>query len=165
MHNTNVEKKKLKNGIQGLEVRWCNRQHVRFDDADFQYPKTDNTKHTAGVDKSIKDSVMEFVPIWERVLLLRFQTDFRPLNFIQVYISSVGKYDEEIEEFYGRIKFWSLVNAHHKFTAKRSEETVALILVTLLRLKRVTPEYLHRNSHNIDNRCRFPIFFDSHFQW
>uniref|UniRef100_A0A8D8Z2U9 Craniofacial development protein 2 n=1 Tax=Cacopsylla melanoneura TaxID=428564 RepID=A0A8D8Z2U9_9HEMI len=108
LQNVNAERKRMNIDILGLcEVRWTGSGCTRMEDADLYYSGLD-VYHYAGVgvmiDKSIRDCVLEFVPLSERAMLLRLQTNYRPMNIIQVYAPTADKDDDVIELLYDQVE-------------------------------------------------------------
>ena len=64
------------------------------------------TPHGVGilVDSNTNKSIINFVPLSERVMMLQLQTTKVRMNILQVYAPTSASEDREIEEFYEQIE-------------------------------------------------------------
>lgn len=124
VRNVEAERRRLNVDILGLsEVRWPGSGVTRLSDGEIYYSGSNDPNHRAGVavmvSKQVNGSVVGYVPLSERVMLLRLKTNYRPMNIIQVYAPTADKQDEEVEQFYDQIT--SLLSM-----TKRGEVTIVL---------------------------------------
>lgn len=74
---------------------------MELEDAIIYYSGSNNPSHRAGVAiiiaKSATKAVMEYVPLSERAMMIRLQTNYRLMNIIQSYAPTADKDDEEVE--------------------------------------------------------------------
>ena len=111
LNNLMQEMERMRVSILGVsEVRWPNSGVTRSKDKVFYYSGTDdadrNHRHGVGIliEGSLQKSVKDFVPISERVALLRLCGGPIDINIIQVYAPTSEKPDNEVEQFYGQIE-------------------------------------------------------------
>lgn len=110
LDNLLKEMTRLKVSILGLsEHRWPGNGLVKHDWGTFYYSGNSDTNHRHGVgilvDNATKDLVSSFVPVSDRIPLLRLKQKKTTLNVIQVYAPTADpKYDEEIDKFYEEIQ-------------------------------------------------------------
>lgn len=107
--NVEVEMSRLNIDILGIsEARWPGSGKLKTSKGHIYYSGGNDPKHQYGtavlVTNDIDKAVTDFVPVCDRVMLLRIQTSYRFLNIIQVYAPTSDKSDVEIEEFYSNIE-------------------------------------------------------------
>lgn len=104
--NVELERCRLKIDILGLsEVRWPGSGQQITKTGTIYYSGRDDSKHEYGVaiivSPQIAKSVLTFIPINERMMLLRLRTSHRIMNIIQVYAPTNQKpEDDEVVKFY-----------------------------------------------------------------
>lgn len=108
MHNAELERKRLKLAILGLsEVRWPGTGTCDSGGSTMYYSGGTEVTHRNGVaimvDKKIVNSVKCFVPISDRVMLLKMESNYRDVNLIQIYAPTADKEEEEREKFYEQV--------------------------------------------------------------
>ncbi|XP_030746036.1 craniofacial development protein 2-like [Sitophilus oryzae] len=108
--NTEAEMNRINIDILGLsEVRWPGSGRQRTSNGYIYHSGGTDPEHRYGtailVSDRVAQSVIDFVPLGDRVALLKLQTTHRDLNIIQVYAPTTtnDKPDQEIEEFYNKI--------------------------------------------------------------
>ncbi|XP_071637558.1 craniofacial development protein 2-like [Temnothorax longispinosus] len=94
--------------ILGLsEVRWPGFGMQKTSNGVIYYSGGSDTNHRYGtailVNNVVAESVAEFIPLNDRVMMLKLQTSHRALNVIQVYAPTNDKTDAETEESYSKI--------------------------------------------------------------
>ncbi|XP_071578112.1 craniofacial development protein 2-like [Temnothorax nylanderi] len=107
--NVEAEMSRLNIDILGLsEVRWPGSGMQKTSNGVIYYSGGLDTNHRYGtailVNNVVAESVAEFIPLNDRVMMLKLQTEHRALNVIQVYAPTNDKTDAEMEEFYSKIE-------------------------------------------------------------
>lgn len=107
---TNAEKEmeRMNIDILGLsEVRWPGSGKQRTQKGYIYYSGGSNNEHRHGtaviLTDKIAESVVDFVPVNERIIFIKMKTTHRDLNVIQIYAPTNDKTEQEIEEFYNKI--------------------------------------------------------------
>lgn len=89
------------------EVRWPGSATVRTDTGVLYYSDAEN-QHVNEVviliNKDIYDSVLDFVPLNNRAMMLRIKTTYRIMNVIQVYAPTSDHNDQAVESFYNELE-------------------------------------------------------------
>ncbi|XP_071640906.1 craniofacial development protein 2-like [Temnothorax longispinosus] len=106
--NVEAEMSRLNIDILGLsEVRWPGSGMQKTSNGVIYYSRGSDTNHRYRtailVNNVVAESVAEFIPLNDRVMILKLQTSHRALNVIQVYAPTNDKTDAETEEFYSKI--------------------------------------------------------------
>ncbi|XP_039285295.1 craniofacial development protein 2-like [Nilaparvata lugens] len=106
--NAILEMERLNIKIMGIsEMRWPGASYCDIGKYRVYYSGTSDGSFQCGVgiivSKSVADSVTNFIPVSERVMLLQIRTSPTPLNIIQVYAPTTDHPDEEMAEFYSQI--------------------------------------------------------------
>ncbi|XP_024874105.1 craniofacial development protein 2-like [Temnothorax curvispinosus] len=106
--NVEAEMSRLNINILGLsEVRWPGSGMQKTSNTVICYSGGSDTNHRYGtailVNNVVAELVAEFIPLNDRVMMLKLQTSHRALNVIQVYAPTNDKTDAETEEFYSKI--------------------------------------------------------------
>ncbi|XP_071576849.1 uncharacterized protein [Temnothorax nylanderi] len=107
--NVEAEMSRLNIDILGLsEVRWPGSGMQKTSNGVIYYSGGSATNHRYGtailVNNIVAESVAEFIPLNDRVMMLKLQTSHRALNVIQVYAPTNDKTDAEMEDFYSKIE-------------------------------------------------------------
>ncbi|XP_071581578.1 craniofacial development protein 2-like [Temnothorax nylanderi] len=107
--NVEAEMSRLNIDILGLsEVRWPGSGMQKTSNGVIYYSGGSDTNHRYGtailVNNIVAESVAEFIPLNDRVMMLKLQTSHRALNVIQVYAPTNDKTDAEMEDFYSKIE-------------------------------------------------------------
>lgn len=107
--NAEAEMSRMKIDILGLsEVRWPNSGKQKTKDGYIYYSGGNDPGHQYGtailVSDRIARSVTDFVPLNDRIILLKIRTTHRILNIVQIYAPTNEKSDQVIEEFYNKIE-------------------------------------------------------------
>ena len=107
----NVEKERcrLKLDILGFsEVRWLGSGTQNTEEGIMYFSGGTDVNHRYGVavmvSSMVAKSVLDFIPISDRVMILRLQTSHRAMNIIQVHAPTADKDEEEIESFYNTLE-------------------------------------------------------------
>ena len=108
MHNVVQEMQRLKIDVLGIsEARWPNSGNYPVAYGMVYFSGNRDTHHRNGVaiviSKTMVPSVINFVPVSDRVIFLQLQTKTGKLNIIQGYAPTADKSDEEVEQFYEQI--------------------------------------------------------------
>lgn len=108
--NAEQEMRRLKIDILGMsEVRWPDSGIVNTAEERIYFFGGHDVHHRYGVvvlvTNKVAESVTDFIPINDRVILIKIQTSRIIVNIIQVYAPTADKDDEEVEEFYSRLEF------------------------------------------------------------
>ncbi|XP_060527005.1 craniofacial development protein 2-like [Cylas formicarius] len=95
--------------ILGLsEVRWPGTGTHRTKNGVLYYSGGGDPKHQYGVavfiSSELEKSVIDFIPLGERVMLLRLLTTHRVMNVVQAYAPTGDKSDEVVEDFYSTLE-------------------------------------------------------------
>uniref|UniRef100_A0A8D8SJB6 Craniofacial development protein 2 n=1 Tax=Cacopsylla melanoneura TaxID=428564 RepID=A0A8D8SJB6_9HEMI len=104
LENVEAEMKRLNIDILGMsEVRWPGTGTKKNADSFIYYSGGSDANNYYGVAvllrPNIQKSVIDFIPISDRVMMLKLNTNFRTLNLIQVYAPTCDKPDEDVEVF------------------------------------------------------------------
>lgn len=104
-HNTIQEIKRNDISVLGIsEMRWPKTGKCNVDQYSVYYSGQDTAQHYNGVgfivDKNVEKSVINFLPISDRVALLQINTRPFKLNLIQVYAPHYEHTDAAVEVFY-----------------------------------------------------------------
>lgn len=107
--NVEQEMRRMKIEILGLnEVRWPDAGKLKTNHGMIYFSGGNDANHRYGVAvivaANINHAVADFVPINDRVMLLKLKTNRGMLNIIQVYAPTLDKEDEEIEQFYADVE-------------------------------------------------------------
>jgi len=105
LRNVEEEMNRLNIDILGLsEVRWSESGKQKISKGYIYYSGGTDVHHRYGtailVSDEITQSVVEFAPFSDRVMMLQLKTTYRKMNIIQVYAPTNDKTEAEIEEFY-----------------------------------------------------------------
>lgn len=109
IENAVLEMERMGVKIMGLsEVRWPGAGYYDAGKYEMYYSSGDGGKHRNGVGvivcRSVRECVTGFVPISERIMLLRIGASPMPMNIIQVYAPTSEYGEEEVKEFYSQIE-------------------------------------------------------------
>ncbi|KAL1447433.1 hypothetical protein WDU94_013960 [Cyamophila willieti] len=109
LENVEAEMKRLNIDILGMsEVRWSGTGMKKNADSYIYYSGGSDVNNYYGVailvKPNIQKSVIDFIPISDRVMMLKLNTNFRTLNLIQVYAPTRDKSDADVEAFYSDIE-------------------------------------------------------------
>lgn len=101
----NIQAKMHRLGIKILglsEVRWPGTGRHRTENGILYYSGGDDPKHQYGVailiSSELEKSVIDFIPLGDRVMLLRLLTTHRVMNVILAYAPTGDKPDEAVEK-------------------------------------------------------------------
>ena len=108
VHNVILELKRLNISILGIsEMRWPGSGDIWVDEHRVFYSGGESSQHRNGVgfivSKGVAQAVASFVPLSDRVALLRIHANPVEINLIQVYAPTMAATDQQIEEFYGQL--------------------------------------------------------------
>lgn len=108
INNATKEMRRMKVNIMGIsEMRWPGVGSVDVDEHRVYYAGTQDGKFLNGVGivvtKEIAQSVINFVPFSERVLLIQINARPVNLNIIQIYAPTADKDEGEVEELYRNV--------------------------------------------------------------
>lgn len=108
INNAIQEMERLEIKIMGIsEMRWPGSNYCDINKHRVYYSGTSNGQHQYGVGvivcKAVAESVTNFIPVSERIMLLQINAKPTQINIIQVYAPTTDHTDEEVEEFYSQI--------------------------------------------------------------
>ncbi|XP_077301158.1 uncharacterized protein LOC143921680 [Arctopsyche grandis] len=109
LQNVLKEMSRLKLQILGVcESRWLGSDKFTQGNYSIFHSGSEDTQHKNGVavimEKKNSESVSNFIPISERVMLLQIEAHPINLNIIQVYAPTADTNEEQIEKFYENLK-------------------------------------------------------------
>lgn len=121
LKNLLVEMQRLDLQIMGVcETRWPDATTFYSGDYAIYTSGTRDESHRNGVavilKKSLSDSVRNFLPLSDRVMLLQLETKPINVNIIQVYAPTTDYDDNEVELFYQQIKEVMKATKKHEIT-------------------------------------------------
>lgn len=121
LKNLLLEMQRLDIQMMGVcETRWPDSTNFNSDDYAIYTSGTHDGSHRNGVavilNKSLNNSVRNFVPLSDRVMLLQLTTKPVNLNIIQVYAPTTDHDDNEVETFYHQIKELLKATKKHEIT-------------------------------------------------
>lgn len=107
--NTVKEMKRLEIDILGIsEMRWPGTGQCEIGEHQIFYSGEDSTNHRNGVgiiiNSKIRKAVLGFIPISDRVAILKINTSPCKLNIVQVYAPTSESDEEDVEHFYSDIR-------------------------------------------------------------
>ncbi|KAI5708046.1 hypothetical protein M8J77_015361 [Diaphorina citri] len=108
IYNATKEMRRMKIDILGIsEMRWPSEGSIEVDEHRVFYSGAQDNKYMNGVgiivSKTIANSVTNFIPFSERLILIQISATPVNLNIIQVYAPTADKPDTEVEELYNSI--------------------------------------------------------------
>lgn len=108
LQNVEREMNRLNIDILGLsEVRWPGAGKTKTNGGYIYFSGGTDNNHRYGtailITDEIEKAVLDYVPLSDRVMLLKLQTSHRIMNILQVYAPTNDKSDTEIEEFYNKV--------------------------------------------------------------
>ncbi|KAL1446308.1 hypothetical protein WDU94_012325 [Cyamophila willieti] len=108
IHTAVKEIKRMNVDIMGIsEMRWPGAGVVEVDKYRVYYSGTEDGMHYNGVgiivSKEIDKCITNFVPVFERVMLIQISARPVNVNVIQIYAPTADKEDSEADELYSRI--------------------------------------------------------------
>lgn len=106
--NVDAEMSRLQIKILGLsEVRWPGSGKQDTENGVIYYSGGDGPGHQYGVAimiaAELSKSVLDFIPLGERVMLLKLNTSRRTMNIIQAYAPTNDRSDDLVEDFYNTL--------------------------------------------------------------
>lgn len=109
LHNIRQEMDRLGINILGIsETRWPNSGQIKTGDATLFYSGNDSRNHENGVgillDSKTSLSVLNFIPISDRAMMVQLKATPMNVNIIQVYAPTADKPEAEIKAWYSQIK-------------------------------------------------------------
>lgn len=110
LENVEQEMNRLQIKILELsEVRWLGAGTYRSPKSVLYYSGGVDPNRQYGVTilifPELEKSIIDFVPLGDRVMFLRLLTTHRVLNVIQAYVPTSDKPDEAVEEFYSTLEY------------------------------------------------------------
>lgn len=107
--NVDAEMQRLKIDILGIsDVQWPGSGKISSRHGVMYYSGNSEPAHRYGVAIIVKEkicnSVVNFVPFSDRIIMLQFQTNEGKINVIQVYAPTADREENEIEEFYANLE-------------------------------------------------------------
>ena len=107
--NTIKEMRRLKVDILGVsEMRWPGSGECEVDEHKIYYAGENSVQHRNGVailvTKEINRAVLGFLPVSDRVAMIKINAKPFKLNVIQVYAPTSDSSDDDLEQFYTDIK-------------------------------------------------------------
>lgn len=108
LRNLTEEMERLKVDILGIsEMRWTGKGECNTHNGKMYYSGNEN-EHQYGVailvKKEIQKSVINFVPLTDRVMMIQIAAHPININIIQVYAPTAEKDENMVEEFYHQLK-------------------------------------------------------------
>lgn len=108
LENLDAEMHRLNIDIMGLsEVRWSGSGTAKTQNGTLYYSGGDKPKNYYGVGvllkKGLEESVMDWMPISERVMVVRMYSSHRMVNIVQAYAPTADKSEEDLENFYASL--------------------------------------------------------------
>lgn len=108
INNAIQEMNRLNADVMGIsEMRWPGSGHCEINDHTVYYSGNTNNKHIHGVgiiiSKKIQQTITNFTPISERMLLIQLNSPPLKINIIQIYAPTCDKPDDVVEELYSTL--------------------------------------------------------------
>lgn len=121
IYNATREMRRLGVSILGVsEMRWPGSGGCEIGDHYLYYSGNDDPKHYNGVavvlDKNIKHAVKAFIPVSDRVMLLKINASPFNINIIQTYAPTCDGNDGDVEAFYDDIGKCLKLSRNHEIT-------------------------------------------------
>lgn len=109
IHNVLQEMQRLNVNIMGLsETRWPNTGELNIKNTKIYYSGNDSSQHWNGVaiamEENLSRCVTGFVPISDRVIMIRMERTGGNMNIIQTYAPTADKDEDEVEQFYNDVQ-------------------------------------------------------------
>lgn len=109
LRNIQLEMTRLNIDILGVsEARWPGSGTNRGDNFTTYYSGTSDNIHKNGVaiiiKSSLNNNVQSFIPLSDRIILIKLRNYPRPINIIQVYAPTADRPQDEIDDFYQQIR-------------------------------------------------------------
>lgn len=102
------------------ETRWIGNGQFTSNGYTVYFSENQDRDHRNGVaivmKESISKSVIQFLPISDRVIMTKIQASPININFIQVYVPTADKDETQIEEFYHQIHEALKITKKHEIT-------------------------------------------------
>lgn len=105
IHNVIQEMQRLEISILGIsDTRWKGSGQQPTTNGTIYYSGSEDSQHRYGVaiavSHEINKSIINFIPVSNRNMLLQLQAHHCKVNIVQTYAPTADKSDEEIEEYY-----------------------------------------------------------------
>lgn len=120
-HNVIKEMKRLHVQIMGLsETRWPDAGECTIQDHWVYYSGNNDPDHRNGVgiiiNKNIKSALKSFIPVSDRIIMIKLHAFPMDINIIQIYAPTAEKEDIIVEEFYEQLETLIKQNKKHEIT-------------------------------------------------